>query len=173
MSEMSAKQPLRTAAAVWIVAAALLALAPAVRAQHNRHPDDVKICYVDQLKYTNKTANYNVLGVYLLWMSEGTLKSEEGLLGPTLKKNQSYTIDINTLTAGPQGLYLQDGEEVWPAFLISLGERKTCHKEGHKLVYKKDIARLIHFRSSGTTKNNNNCEYAENIANQCDGSLPD
>jgi len=168
---------------VCLLAAALLFAAVPSYAKkdgkHNHNSDHV-VCYVDHFKYTNKGA-YAVETLDLVVVQENTDMHwysgdyYPGKLGKEIDVGQTHTVNLNDFvgTADDFGhTSMRDGREVWLKIPIELGEEKTCHKDGHMLVFKANIGRTISFKSEGTTKNNNRCQYKEDISKQCDGSLP-
>jgi hypothetical protein len=149
-------------AAAWLAAAGSLVAQGASFFSH-KHDPKATICYVDKLTYTNDNASYYV-GTVELWYAKDDKKSYISSTDSRLPKNitAGQTVDVDLDKFG-----LEDGMEVWLRLNIALGENKSCHKDGHKLIYKQNVGRSIHFNSGGTTKNNNRCEYAESIKNQC------
>lgn len=139
---------------------------------HNVNAED---CYVDKFNYKNN-GDYTVKQIDLVFVTSRSEKSEisgnanPDKLGYNIYSGGSANIDLNSLenmSGSVSGSKLKDGMEVWPRIKILGGESNSCHKDGHRLVYKKGINRAIHFKSGGTTQNNNRCEYAESIEQQC------
>lgn len=164
------------------IGALALALAATVQADvpTHVHKEGARTCYFDTIKYTNK-GSYVVQGLDLYHVTNKNqvgwyLADTESLLKKDVTEGSNFTVDLNKLAGKPdQPAPLNDGQEVWPVITITFGHNagETCHKDGHKLVYAKDSNRTIHFMSAGSTQNNNRCEYAENISNQCHESRPD
>jgi len=139
------------------------------------HKDSAVDCWVDGFRYVND-GTYTVSRVDLVFVTaryaKSVISAEDyaNKLGFNVYSGGSANIDLNQLEnvgGDVANSKLKDGMEVWPKVKILEGEYKSCHKDGHRLIYKKGIGRTIHFKSGGTTKNNNNCQYAENIKNQC------
>jgi len=156
------------------------AMASADNPKTHDHNKKAKVCYFDHIKYTNK-GSYVMQGLELFFVDyQGRIGKYNFDIVSELTKdvvegsNMTANLDKvagNALNAGPTGP-LKDRMEVWPRISILLGDTKDCHKDGHKLVYAKGSKRTLHFQSSGSTTKNNRCEYAENMANQCDSSVP-
>lgn len=144
------------------------------------HNQKAAVCYFDTIKYTNK-GSYVVQGLNLYYVdSQGQVRRYYWNNSSHLQKNVpeggNMTVKLDNVAGIVRGLGdkppLRDRQEVWPQVSIIFGDVKDCHKHGHKLVYAKGSNRTIHFMSAGSTTKNNSCKYAENIANQCNSSVP-
>jgi hypothetical protein len=144
------------------------------------HKDGAKICYVDHFKYTDK-GGYDVETLDLVVVQENKERHYYSgsyypkKLGKEISNGESLTVNLNDFVGVADDFghtSMRGGREVWLKIPIVLGEEPTCHKDGHKLVFKPNIGRMIEFKSEGTTKNNNRCEYKTDISKQCDGTLP-
>jgi hypothetical protein len=163
-------------AVAWLASAGLLFADDASGSAH-KHKDGAKECAVDKFLYKNK-GGYTVDSLDLWFVKNGKKHLFPGQnfpekLGKDITAGQSFTVNINDLEgkmpgAGVPTLVLEDGMEVWPMVNIKNGDRKSCHKDGHKLIYRKDVGSTITFESKGTTLNNNSCDYAKAISKQCD-----
>ena len=92
-------------------------------------------------------------------------------LNKEIDKGQSLSVDLNHFNGksgegsvtGVSYPPLKEGDEVWITIPIVLGNTKSCQKDGHKLVYKKDVNKTMKFKSSGTTLNDNRCKADGNM----------
>ena len=146
-----------------------------VLADHN-HKSGAKTCYVDKIHYTNKGAYVVDFELYYVrgtkqnkysWDKNGNLEVELSIL-------ESHTVNLANwedqanLPAGLPLTWLRDGDEVWLKLYFVLGEEKSCHKNDHKLVYKKGVNKTMKFWSKGTTLDGNRCRYDGNMDDHCD-----
>jgi len=169
----------RQATALALVASAWLAaggplLADGIGSSH-KHGKKAKTCYVDTLHYKNK-GDYTVETLDLWYVKKDKKyvrlgKDNSGRLGDDILKGGDVTVDLNKFEGGDKG-DLQNGTEVWVRVNIQAGDSPSCHKDGHKLVYWKDVGRSIHFVSQGSTLKDNRCQYEESISKQCNGLSP-
>jgi len=165
----------------WV--AVLLTVVPgyAKDSSTHKHKSGAKICYVDHFKYTNK-GGYTVDTLDLVVVDKSNNKRHNydgayysGKLGNDIRINQTHGVNLNDFV-GVEDEFgegsLRDGWEVWLTIPIVAGGEPSCHKDGHKLIFKKGIGRTIEFKSEGTTQNDHRCQYKTEISKQCDGSLP-
>ena len=150
-----------------------------VLADSHNHKSGAKTCYVDKIKFTNK-GDYDVLGVDLDFVS-GTDKTMypmkrttdrvvQNQLAKTLSKYQNLVVDLDILNGiwiDQADFPLREEDEVWIRAHILLGEKKNCHKDNHKLVYRKGVGKTMKFKTGGQTLTNNRCKYDGNMDNDC------
>jgi hypothetical protein len=98
---------------------------------------------------------------------------------PALNKeidvNQSLSVDLNHFNGksdegsvtGMSYPPLEEGDEVWIKIPITMGDNPSCHKDGHRLIYRKDVNKTMKFKSSGTTLNDNRCKADGNMDDMC------
>jgi hypothetical protein len=159
------------------VALAVLGLAPSIQA--HEHEAGAKVCYVDKIKYSNHGA-YSVAGLTLMYVKPNGNKFDFGYsyypaLNQEIGNGASLSVDLNHFNGksgegsvlGQSYPPLKEGDEVWVSIPIVMGNNKTCHKDGHKLVYKKDVNTTMKFKSSGTTLNDNRCKADGNMDDMC------
>ncbi len=143
------------------------------------HEGDAKICYVDKIKYSNH-GGYAVAGLTLMYVKPNGNEYDFGwsyypALNKEIDTGQSLSVDLNHFNGksgegsvlGVSYPPLKDGDEVWISIPIESGNKKSCHKDGHKLVYKKDVNKTMKFKSSGTTLNDNRCKADGNMDDMC------
>ena len=143
------------------------------------HDSSAKTCYVDKIKYSNH-GGYSVVGLNLEYVKANGNKwsydyAYYSSLNNVINNGQSLSVDLNhfngletegTVTGGTYPP-LKDGDEVWITIPITMGDTPSCHKDGHKLVYKKDVNKTMKFKSSGTTLNDNRCKADGDMDDMC------
>ena len=149
-----------------------------VLADSHNHKSGAKTCYVDKIKFTNK-GDYVIEAFDLEFVSGTDHETYPGVsvsgdardqLGKQLAKYQSHVVDLdifNGLWISQADFPLREEDEVWIKALIILGERKSCHKDDHKLVYRKGVGKTMKFYTKGTTLDGNRCRYDGNMDNDC------
>lgn len=176
-SPTSRKQVTRRLLLTSGLALAALGLAPSIQA--HTHEGDAKICYVDKIKYSNH-GGYNVAGLTLMYVKPNGNKFDFGYpyypaLNHEIGNGASLSVDLNHFNGksgegsvtGVSYPPLKEGDEVWISIPIEMGNHKTCHKDGYKLVYRKDVNKTMKFKSSGTTLNDNRCKADGNLDDMC------
>ena len=141
--------------------------------------EEVKTCYVDKIKYSNH-GGYTVAGLNLKYRKSNGDKwgydyPYYSSLNKDINKGGSLSVDLNHFNGmkgegtvvGTNYPPMREGDEVWIQVAISMGETKSCRKDAHKLVYRKDVNKTMKFKSSGTTLNNNRCKVDGNMDDMC------
>lgn len=138
-------------------------------------------CYVDKLKYTNKGGYNVVLAVVKLNPTYGKWEndypnnpSDSNPNNKKVSRNQSQTVDLTHMVDSGKGLgfkpsyaKLRQGDEVWLHVDIVLGEKKSCRKDTHKLVYKRGVNKTMEFFSKGTVTDGNRCRFRGDMHKEC------
>lgn len=150
-----------------------------VLAGSHNHKSGAKTCYVDKIKFTNK-GDYLIEGVDLQFVSgtdhqkypmlTTTDKDVQNQLAKVLSKGQSLVVDLDKLNGiwiDQADFPLREENEVWIKARIIAGENKSCHKDNHKLVYRKGVGKTMKFKTGGQTLTNNRCKYNGNMDNDC------
>ena len=145
------------------------------------HTDDAsaKVCYVDKIKYSNH-GGYSVAGLDLMYVKPNGNKFDFGhvyypALNKEIDKGGSLSVDLNHFNgkSGEGSLLgtpyppLKEGDEVWLKIPIVMGDDPSCHKDSHRLIYRKDVNKTMKFKSSGTTLNDNRCKADGNLDDMC------
>jgi hypothetical protein len=156
-----------------------MAFATANPAQAHDHKADAKTCYVDKINYSNHGASA-VEGLNLMYVQPNGNEFDFGsvyypALNQEIDVGESLSVDLNHFDAksgegsvtGMSYPPLRENDEVWITLPIELGEKESCHKDEHRLVYKKDVNRTMKFKSGGTTLTNNRCKADGNMDDMC------
>jgi len=136
-----------------VCVSAVLLLAASVASADNthNHKDKSVDCWVDGFRYIND-GSYTVEKIDLVFGTSRFAKSVISgkdypeHLGFNIYSGGSTNMDLNPLEnviGDVANSKLKDGMEVWPKVKIFGGESNTCHKDGHKLIYKRGSNRLI------------------------------
>lgn len=158
----------------WMTLGATVALVPSAPIL----ADDIIACYVDSLKYSNKGAYDAEMGVDAYvgpdhgnrWGFPGLHEKNYVNSGRTktidLEEYQNYCKHMNYVNCD-SWMNLHAGQEVWLAIGIEMGDDVSCRKDTHKLYYKPGVGKTAHFKTGGTTLNNNRCKVVTNWEDIC------
>ena len=124
--------------------------------------EKVKECLVNKIKYINKGA-YIVYPVLKYIRKDGEKKAHHAVSVVLAGESIIDNLDDPIFGVKP----LKDGQEVWLLLKIEEGEKESCRKDIHKLIYKKGINKTMKFKSGGTTLLYNRCKYNGNMDNDC------
>ena len=135
-------------------------------------PGHAKNCAVNQLKYTNKSAGYDVYKITIDYKTGDKRKriyawkmpnrNDELINRPPLSKGQSHTFDLTKYDSELTG-----SDDVWLRIFIEGGDEVSCRKDNHKMVYDPTGGGLVKVKSGGTSLKDNRCKFAEDIDTVC------
>jgi hypothetical protein len=112
---------------------------------------------VGVLMYYNN-GGYTVKSVTLHWVDNSGAEQAKQFR-KDMQLGTGFCYDIRG-GVGDGEVDIQEGSEVWLSFNIAAGDKKSCRKDGTRMVYKKNGANQFYI-SEGTTTTGNRCQLGK------------